>query len=79
LRNCGVFCGPAPQICGKVGHDKPQFKRWLAEKGCVCETGKGGHLKVFYRGRAAVLPVHGSAREPKKGAVEAIKKRLGLK
>ncbi len=58
---------------------RAQFKRWLAEKGCVFETGKDGHLKVFYRGRAAVLPVHGSARELKKGTVEAIKKRLGLK
>lgn len=56
-----------------------QFKRWLAARGCTFEPGKGGHLRVHLKGRAAVLPMHGSAKEMKKGTVEAIKKQLGLR
>ena len=39
--------------------------------------GKGSHLKVTFKGRHSVLPMHSS--ELKTGTVEAIKKQLGLK
>ena len=55
-----------------------QFKRWLAEQGCVFEPGKGGHLKVRRGDRRSVLPMHGR-KDLGKGLVEAIKKQLGLK
>lgn len=48
--------------------------------GCAGATfapGKGGHLKVYLRGKQSVLPMHSS--ELKTGLVEGIKKQLGLK
>jgi hypothetical protein len=33
---------------------------------------------VFLRGRRAILPMHGSRREMKRGTIAAIKKQLGL-
>jgi mRNA interferase HicA len=54
-----------------------EFKRWLARKGATFKTGRGSHLKVYYRGRCAVLPMHAS--ELKSGLVAAIKKQLGMK
>ena len=61
------------------GMTSAQFKRWLAAQGCRFEPGKGGHLRVYYQGKASVLPMHGSAKELKKGTIEGIKKQLGLK
>ncbi|MHB9119272.1 MAG: type II toxin-antitoxin system HicA family toxin [Burkholderiales bacterium] len=54
-----------------------EFKRWLAKQGATFQHGKGSHLKVFLNGRQSVLPMHSS--ELKTGAVEGIKKQLGLK
>ena len=54
-----------------------EFKRWLERQGATFRPGKGGHLKVYLRGRRAVLPMH--SRELKTGLVEAIKRQLGLK
>jgi predicted RNA binding protein YcfA (HicA-like mRNA interferase family) len=42
------------------------------------EPAKGGHIWVFLRGRRAILPMHGSRNEMKRGTVTAIKKQLGL-
>jgi mRNA interferase HicA len=54
-----------------------QLKRWLAGRGCTFEEGSK-HIRVFYRGRATLLPRHGSKELPT-GTVEGIKKELGLK
>lgn len=56
-----------------------EFKRWLEERGCRFELGKGGHLKVYRGQHRSVLPMHGGGKELGKGLVEAIKKQLGLK
>ena len=56
-----------------------QFKRLLAQLGCRFEPGKGGHIHVYKDDKFAVLPMHGSGKELKKGLVVAIKKQLGLK
>jgi len=56
-----------------------QFKRWLEQRGCTFEPGKGGHLKVFLGESATVLPMHGSAKETGKWLEHRIKKDLGLK
>ncbi len=57
-----------------------EFKRWLAKQGCTFDAseGKGGHIKVYLKGRASILPMHGK-KELGKGLVEAIKKQLRLK
>lgn len=55
-----------------------QFKKWLAERSATFVLGKGGHLKVFLRGRQSVLPVHGS-KEIGRGLEREIKKDPGLK
>lgn len=38
-----------------------QFVRRLRKAGVAIDTkrGKGGHLRLVYRGRSTVLPVHG--------------------
>ena len=56
-----------------------QFKRWLAQRGCRFEPGKGGHLIVRLGDRAAVLPMHGSRKQLSKALMRAIEKQLGLK
>jgi len=33
---------------------------------------------VFLRGRRAILPMHGSRKEMKRGTIAAIKKQLGV-
>ena len=55
-----------------------EFKRWLERQGAALEPAKGGHMWVFFRGRRAILPMHGSRKEMKRGTVAAIKKELGL-
>jgi len=55
-----------------------EFKRWLERQGESFEPAKGGHVWVFLRGRRAILPMHGSRKEMKRGTVAAIKKQLGL-
>ena len=55
-----------------------EFKRWLERQGATFEPAKGGHIWVMLRGRRAILPMHGSRKELKKGTVAAIKKQLGL-
>lgn len=56
-----------------------EFKRWLAKQGCTFEPkhGGGGHLVVKLGDKKADLPMHST--DLKKGLVEGIKKRLGLK
>lgn len=54
-----------------------EFKRWLAKQGVIFGSQKGSHLKLFYQGRQAVLPMH--HKELGKGLVETVKKQLGLK
>jgi mRNA interferase HicA len=54
-----------------------ELKRWLTKQGAAFKAGKGSHMRVFLNGRHSVLPMHGG--EMKTGAVEAIKKQLGLK
>jgi mRNA interferase HicA len=54
-----------------------EFKRWLAAQGAAFAPGKGGHLKVYLKGKQSVLPMHSG--ELKTGLVEGIKKQLGLK
>ncbi len=55
-----------------------QLKRWLAQRGCTFEPGRGGHLLVRRGARMTVLPMHGSGRELGTGLVQKIKKNLGL-
>jgi mRNA interferase HicA len=54
-----------------------QAKRFLAERGCQFEPGKGSHLIVRLGSRRSVLPMHGS-RELGKGLWKAILKQLGI-
>lgn len=54
----------------------PEFQRWLARQGVTFGTRTGSHLKLYYRGRQSVLPMH--SKDLGKGLVEAIKKPLGL-
>jgi mRNA interferase HicA len=58
-----------------------EFKRWLASKGCTFETKKSGsgHIIVRLGDKKSEIPMHGAAKELKKGLVEAVKKQLGLK
>jgi mRNA interferase HicA len=58
-----------------------QFKAWLAKQGCTFETrkGGGGHLVVRLGDKMTDLPMHGGNKELKKGLIEGVKKRLGLK
>ena len=58
-----------------------QFKAWLAKQGCTFETKKsgGGHLVVRLGDKMTELPMHGGNKELKKGLIEGVKKRLGLK
>jgi mRNA interferase HicA len=55
-----------------------ELKRWLDRQGCTFGTQKGSHLKVYFSGRGAILPMH-PKKELKTGTVEGIKKKLGLK
>jgi len=55
-----------------------EFKRWLERQGATFEPAKGGHIWVMLRGRRAILPMHGSRKEMKRGTIAAIKKQLGL-
>lgn len=54
-----------------------EFKRWLAAQGATFTPGKGSHLRVELNGRISILPTH--SKDLKKGTVEGIKKKLGLK
>ena len=47
-------------------------------QGATFEPAKGGHIRVFLRGRRAIPPMHGSGREMKRGTIAAVKKQLGL-
>ena len=51
------------------------------KQGCTFGTQKGSHLKVYFGGRGAILPIlpmH-PKKELKTGTVEGMKKQLGLK
>ena len=49
-----------------------------AAAGSEFRAGEGRTDWVFLRGRRAILPMHGSRKEMKRGTVAAIKKQLGL-
>jgi len=55
-----------------------ELKRWLEQRGCTFEPGKGSHLKVRIGKRSSVLPMH-AKKDLGKGLENAIKKQLGLK
>lgn len=55
-----------------------EFKRWLERQGARFESAKGGHLWVMLGDRRAILPMHGSRKDMKRGTIAAIKKQLGL-
>jgi mRNA interferase HicA len=48
------------------------------ERGATFEPAKGGHLWVMLHGRRAILPMHGSRKEMKRGTIAATKKQLAL-
>lgn len=54
-----------------------EFVRWLSQRGATFQEG-AKHLKVFLNDRQSLLPRHPS-KELKRGLVEGVKKRLGLK
>jgi len=54
-----------------------EFVRWLSQRGATCQDG-AKHLKVFLNDRQSLLPRHPS-KELKRGLIEGVKKRLGLK
>lgn len=54
-----------------------ELKRWLASLGATFKLGKGSHLKVYLKGRQAVIPMHGKDLRP--GTPVAVKRQLGLK
>ena len=56
-----------------------QAKRFLAQRGCTFEKGKGGHLIVRRAGQTSVLPMHGGKKQLGKGLWLKILKDLGLK
>jgi mRNA interferase HicA len=53
-----------------------ELKRWLAKQGSTFSPGKGSHLHVFLHGRRSIIPMHN--RELSTGAIESIRKQLGL-
>lgn len=58
-----------------------QFERWLRKQGMEIETKKGTGHKIVRNpttGAKTDLPIHGGAKELKKGTMLGIKKRLGL-
>jgi mRNA interferase HicA len=57
-----------------------EFKKFLAKRGCIFETHKGGsgHLTVRRGERVSQLPMHGSRKELGKGLMKKILKDLDL-
>jgi mRNA interferase HicA len=55
-----------------------ELRRWLEQRGCTFEPGKGSHLKVRLGNCRTVLPMHGK-KEIGKGLEKRIKRDLGLK
>ncbi len=65
-------------LCENLDMNSGELKRWLEKQGCTFGTQEGSHLKVHHSGKSTVLPMHGK-KELKKGTVNGIKRRLGLK
>jgi mRNA interferase HicA len=57
-----------------------EFKKFLAKRGCIFETYRGGsgHLTVRRGERVSQLPMHGSRKELGKGLMKKILKDLDL-
>jgi len=57
-----------------------ELKKLLTKHGCTFETYRGGsgHVTVRRGERKAVMPVHGSRKEPGTGLVKKILKDLGI-
>jgi mRNA interferase HicA len=56
-----------------------QAKRFLAQRGCTFEPGKGGHLLVRRGERTSILPQHGGRKELGKGLWLKILRDLDIK
>lgn len=58
-----------------------ELKRWLASRGCIFETHRGGsgHLTVRRGDQTSQLPMHGGGKALGTGLVNKIKKDLDLK
>jgi mRNA interferase HicA len=56
-----------------------QARRFLAQRGCTFEPGKGGHLIVRRGPKKSVLPQHGGRKELGKGLWLKILKDLEIK
>ena len=55
-----------------------EFKRWLERHGASVELAKGGPMRVFLGDRRAILPMHDSRKEMKRGTVPAMKKQRSV-
>jgi mRNA interferase HicA len=69
----------ATHVLYRLNMTSAQFKRWLEQRGCTFEPGKGGHLTVRLGANITSLPMHGAGKEIGKGLEHHIKKVLGLK
>lgn len=54
-----------------------ELKRVLKKAGCTFGSQAGSHLKVYYKDRQTVIPMHGK-KEVKPGTLRAIFRQLGL-
>jgi len=54
-----------------------EFVKWLSQRGATFQDG-AKHLQIFLNDRQSLLPPHPS-KELKRGLVEEVNKRLGLK
>lgn len=54
-----------------------EFMKWLKSHGAMFKSGKGSHMKVYYKNKQSVLPMH--SKDIPKGTLMAILKQLGLK
>ena len=61
------------------GDELQPSQRFLAQRGCTFESGKGGHLIVRRGTFKSVLPQHGGSKELGKGLWLKILKDLDLR
>jgi mRNA interferase HicA len=76
-RGTSLFKGIHNRYVGAV--NSGQAKRFLAQRGCTFEPGKGGHLLVRRGERTSVLPQHGGRKELGKGLWLKILRDLDIK
>jgi mRNA interferase HicA len=56
-----------------------ELRRFLTNLGATFLPAKGGHMKVYLRGRMTIIPMHGKGKEIGTGLLNKIKMDLGLK